>query len=158
MNETKITVNLYQITDYRFEVLFGEGMPALISDEPTPLGTNLGPSPVQLLCAAVGNCLSDSLLFAFRKYKHAPEPIHCEVQATVGRNEAKRVRVLKIEANLRLGLSLEKLEKLEHIESVLSQFEEFCTVTQSVGQGIPIQTNVIDSNGITLYNRANVLG
>lgn len=100
-------------------------MPVLTSDEPVPLGTGLGPSPVQLLCAAVGNCLSDSLLFAFRKFKQAPEPIQCEVQAQVGRNEQGRMRVL-------------------------SQFKEFCTVTQSVGLGIPIHTRVMDIHGVIL--------
>ncbi|NBU72625.1 MAG: OsmC family peroxiredoxin, partial [Bacteroidetes bacterium] len=91
---------------------------------------NLG-SPVQLLCAAVGNCLSDSLLFAFRKFKQAPEPIQCEVQAQLGRNEQGRVRVLKIAAKMKLGV---EAAQLENVERVLSQFEEFCTVSQSVGQ------------------------
>jgi uncharacterized OsmC-like protein len=122
-------------------------MPVLTSDEPVPLGTGTGPSPVQLLCAAVGNCLSDSLLFAFRKFKQTPEPIQCEVQAQVGRNEQGRIRVLKIAAKLKLGVAG---TQLEHAERVLSQFEEFCTVTQSVGQGIPIHTRVLDVHGVVL--------
>ena len=39
---------------------------------------------MQLLAAAVGDCLSASLLFALRKFKQAPEPISCEVQAETG--------------------------------------------------------------------------
>jgi uncharacterized OsmC-like protein len=69
MTEKTITVNLQQQSNYRFEINFDNNIPVLISDEPSPLGTGIGPSPVQLLCAAVGNCLSDSLLFAFRKFK-----------------------------------------------------------------------------------------
>ena len=84
-------------------------MPVLTSDEPAPLGNGLGPSSVQLLCAAVGNCLSDSLLFAFRKFKQTPEPIQCEVQAQVGRNEQGRMRVLKMEAKLKLGVAASRL-------------------------------------------------
>ena len=64
-----IRVELSQRNDYRFDIAFGNDVPLLTSDEPAPLGTGLGPSPVQMLCAAVGNCLSDSLLFAFRKFK-----------------------------------------------------------------------------------------
>ena len=147
MTEKTITVSLQQQADYRFEILFAEGMPSIVSDEPAPLGTGLGPSPVQLLCAAVGNCLSDSLLFAFRKFKQAPEPIHCEVQAFVGRNEEGRVRVLKMDAKLKLGVSANQLEQAPR---VLDQFEAFCTVTQSVGQGIPIHTRVLDVHGVIL--------
>jgi uncharacterized OsmC-like protein len=138
---------LQQQSDYRFEIHFDDNMPVLTSDEPAPLGTGTGPSPVQLLCAAVGNCLSDSLLFAFRKFKQAPEPIQCEVQAQLGRNEQGRIRVLKIAAKLKLGVAG---AQLEHAERVLSQFEEFCTVTQSVGQGIPIHTRVLDVHSVVL--------
>jgi uncharacterized OsmC-like protein len=147
MTEKTITVYLQQQSDYRFEIHFEDNIPVLTSDEPVPLGTGTGPSPVQLLCAAVGNCLSDSLLFAFRKFKQTPEPIQCEVQAQVGRNEQGRIRVLKIAAKLKLGVAG---AQLEHAERVLSQFEEFCTVTQSVGQGIPIHTRVLDVHGVVL--------
>jgi uncharacterized OsmC-like protein len=147
MTEKTITVYLQQQSDYRFEIHFEDNMPVLTSDEPVPLGTGTGPSPVQLLCAAVGNCLSDSLLFAFRKFKQTPEPIQCEVQAQVGRNEQGRIRVLKIAAKLKLGVAGAQLEQAER---VLSQFEEFCTVTQSVGQGIPIHTRVLDVHGVVL--------
>jgi uncharacterized OsmC-like protein len=147
MTDKTITVHLQQQADYRFEIGFDNNMPTITSDEPAPLGTGSGPSPVQLLCAAVGNCLSDSLLFAFRKFKQNAEPIHCEVQALVGRNEAGRVRVLKIDAEMKLGVAA---NQLDNADRVLSQFEEFCTVTQSVRQGIAIHTRVLDVNGVTL--------
>jgi uncharacterized OsmC-like protein len=147
MSDKTITVELRQQADYRFDILFDEAMPVLTSDEPAPLGSGLGPSPVQLLCAAVGNCLSDSLLFAFRKFKQTPEPIRCEVQAQVGRNAEGRMRVLKIDAEMHLGVAA---DQLQHADRVLSQFEAFCTVTQSVGQGIPVHTRVLDAHGVIL--------
>jgi organic hydroperoxide reductase OsmC/OhrA len=102
---------------------------------------------VQLLCASVGNCLSDSLLFALRKFKQAPEPLRCEVQAEVGRNAEGRMRVLSMVATLHLGVPAAQLAQLDR---VLDQFESFCTVTQSVGQGIPIQVRVLDADGLVL--------
>jgi uncharacterized OsmC-like protein len=147
MSEKHVSVTLTQQHDYRFDIRFDDNMPVLISDEPAPLGTGLGPSPVKLLCAAVGNCLSDSLLFALRKFKQAPEPLRCEVQAEVGRNADGRMRVLNMLATLHLGVPAAQLEQLER---VLGQFEGFCTVTQSVGQGIPIQVRVLDADGIVL--------
>jgi uncharacterized OsmC-like protein len=147
MSAERVQVRLQQEHDYRFRVEFGEGTPALIADEPPPLGQGAGPSPVQLLASAVGNCLSDSLLFALRKFKQAPEPLSCEVVAEVGRNTEGRLRVLAMTAQLRLGVPA---ARLEHLERVLAQFEAFCTVTQSVGAAIPITVQVVDSEGAVL--------
>ena len=119
----------------------------LVGDEPPPLGGGQGPSPVQLLCAAVGNCLSDSLLFALRKFKQAPEPLRCVVRAEVGRNAENRLRVLRIDADLHLGVPA---AALQHLDRVLGSFEAYCTVTQSVGQGIAIHTRVLDATGQVL--------
>ena len=147
MSDTTIHVSLVQQQDYRFDIHFGGDVPVLTGDEPAPLGTGQGPSPVQLLSAAVGNCLSDSLLFALRKFKQAPDPIRCAVTAEVGRNPEGRMRVLTMKAVLTLGVPATSLANLER---VLGQFEAFCTVTQSVGQGIPITVEVVDSIGTRL--------
>ena len=147
MSENTITVELVQQHDYRFDIHFADAIPVLTSDEPAPLGTGHGPSPVQLLCAAVGNCLSDSLLFALRKFKQAPDPLQCTVEAEVGRNAEGKMRVLNMHATLTLGVTA---DKLEHLHRVLSQFESFCTVTQSVAQGIPVTLTVVDAGGAVL--------
>ena len=147
MSEKTIHVELTQRHDYRFDVQFGGDAQVITTDEPAPLGTGLGPSPVQLLSAAVGNCLSDSLLFALRKFKQAPEPIRCQISSEVGRNADNRMRVLKITAVMTLGVPA---AQLEHLDRVLDTFEQYCTVTQSVGQGIPVELQVFDTTGARL--------
>ncbi len=147
MSNEQVTVELVQQQDYRFDIQFGGAVPHLIADEPAPLGSGKGPSPVQLLCAAVGSCLSDSLLFALRKFKQAPDPLHTTVVAHVGRNAEGRLRVLRMDATLRLGVPA---SQLDHLDRVLTQFESYCTVTQSVGQGIPIAVKVLDANNTVL--------
>jgi uncharacterized OsmC-like protein len=144
---TAVSVSLQQQADYRFEIHFGDSIPVLIADEPAPLGKGEGPSPAQLLCASVGNCLSDSLLFALRKFKQAPEPLRCEVKADVGRNEQGRLRILGVHANITLGVAA---ASIQHLDRALAQFEEFCTVTQSVRQAIPVRVSVIDADGAML--------
>ena len=144
MSDTLVQVSLVQQHDYRFDIQFGGAIPMLTGDEPAPLGTGLGPSPVQLLSAAVGNCLSDSLLFALRKFKQAPEPMRCDITSQVGRNPEGRLRVLAMTAQMTLGVPA---ASLQHLDRVLEQFEAFCTVTQSVGQGIPITIEISDSTG-----------
>jgi len=131
MSESLVSISLHQKQDYQFEVSFGDAVPPLLADEPMPMGSGLGPSPVQLLSAAVGNCLADSLFFALRKFKQNPDPLRCDVHAQLGRNSEGRLRVLQIRAVLTLGVPA---VSLEHLDRVLAQFESFCTVTQSVGQ------------------------
>lgn len=144
MSEGQPQVRLRQQRDYQFEIDFGAGVPKLTGDETPPLGQGRGPTPVQLLAAAVGNCLSDSLLFALRKFKQAPEPIECVVRAEVGRNAEGRLRVLGLAVELKLGVPA---DTLQHLDRVLDQFESFCTVAGSVGQGIPIHVAVFDATG-----------
>ena len=145
MSDKQILVHLAQEKDYRFQIAFDDGVPELTVDEPPPLGSATGPSPVQLLTAAVGSCLSDSLLFALRKFKQNPEPMRCEVQADVGRNPEGRMRVLRMKAVLTLGAAA---DQLEHLARALDQFEEFCTVTQSVRAGMEVIVEVYDAGGV----------
>jgi len=139
-----VKVDLAQDQDFRFAIRFSESEAPFYGDEPPPLGKGKGPSPSQLLAAAVGNCLSDSLLFAMRKFKQTAEPIQTEATAIVGRNPENRLRVLNIAVKLTLGAPR---ARFEHLERVLGQFEDFCTVSQSVRQGIPVAIEVYDSTG-----------
>ncbi len=147
MSNNTETVRLTQLADFQFEAHFAAGVPALLCDEPPPLGHGQGPSPVQLLAAAVGNCLSASLLFAWRKFKQDPGRIACDVQAEVGRNAEGRLRVLGLKATLTLGVPG---DTLEHLERVMGGFEAYCTVTQSVSQGIDVTVQVFDAHGAQL--------
>ena len=147
MTSPRETVRLTQVQDYRFDASFGGAIAPLLCDEPPPLGQGEGPSPVQLLCAAVGNCLSASLLFAVRKYKQDPGTIACEVQAEVGRNAENRLRVLGLAVTLNIGVPG---DTVEHLDRALASFEDFCTVTQSVRTGIPVSVAVFDAHGAQL--------
>lgn len=138
------SVNILQEQGFRFANSFGDGMPLLYADEAPPLGTGTGPTPAQLLAAAVGNCLAASLLFALRKFKQAPEPIRAQVEAVVGRNEQRRLRVQRLKVRLDLGVPADRLQHLDH---ALAQFEDFCTVTASVRAATPVDVEVYDSLG-----------
>jgi len=140
-------VSLEQQEGFHFAVRFGEGVPLLHTDEHPPLGKGAGPTPDELLAAAVGNCMSASLLFALRKFKQAPEPIRTAVELTVGRNEANRLRVQRIAVRITLGVPA---ASLQHLDRALAQFEAFCTVGESVRQGIPVDVEVYDSTGAKL--------
>lgn len=146
MPESRFTIELNQQADFRFEVRFDNpAIPALMTDEPAPLGTDTGPNPARLLAAAVGNCLSASLVFAMRKFKNDPTHLRAVATVDVVRNPQNRLRIGGIDVALHLGQAFAELHSMDR---VLAQFEEFCIVTQSVRAGIPVTVSVFDREGV----------
>lgn len=139
-----VSVTITQKSSYQFLVDFGAGIPSLLADEPAPLGAGEGPAPNQLLLAAITNCLSASLFFSLNKFKQDAGGITTTGTARVGRDAGKRLRVQGIDVTIRLGKAG---AEIEHLERILSQFEAFCTVTQSVRNGIPVNIAVEDGTG-----------
>lgn len=150
-----IAVTLTQEQDYSFRVHFdGSAIPELITDESEPLGHDAGPNPSRMLLAAVANCLSASLLFALQKFKNRPGQLVTKATATLGRNEKGRIRILGIEANIRLA---EPIAAHASSERLLAQFEQFCTVTESVRGGIPVTVVVTDGDGVVVHRGSEIV-
>lgn len=144
----ELQVELQQEEGFRFEVRFGdEAWSPLHTDEPPPLGQGTGPNPSRLLAAAVANCLAASLLFAMRKFKNDPAPLHATATLKLARNADNRLRVGRVAVELQLGVPAAQLQQLDRI---LGQFEDFCVVTQSVRQAFPVDVRVLDSLGTVL--------
>ena len=86
------------VDGYEFKIEFDvEGVPGLIVDEVKPIGQNLGPNPRRLLSAAVGHCLSSSLLFCLRKNKVNVKALETNVKLTANRNKEGYLRVKNLE-------------------------------------------------------------
>lgn len=145
MNDKTFSARLKLIENYLFEIDFGEAG-SIMSDEPAPLGGAEGPSPSQMLAAAVSNCLAASLMFAIRKYKGDPGEVTAEVTGTMEREEG-RLRIKQIDVTLKIDNEVSNLPK---IDRVLEQFENFCIVTQSVEVGIPVNLEVVDQSNTVL--------
>ncbi|MDG5975149.1 OsmC family protein [Hydrogenophaga taeniospiralis CCUG 15921] len=141
------SVTITRQSGYQFLVDFGAAIPSLLADEPAPLGQGSGPAPDHMLLAAVANCLSASLLFSLQKFKQDPGTLVATATPEMGRNENKRLRIVGIHVKLELG---QAAASIEHLDRVLAQFEEFCTVSMSVRQGIPIHVQVQDGTGAIL--------
>lgn len=142
-----VSVTVTRQDRYRFLVDFGPGLAQAVADEPAPLGGGAGPSPTQLLAAAVANCLSASLVFAHAKFKEDPGALTTTVACEVGRNERNRLRILSMAVAMTLGVAP---EALPHLDRALAQFEDFCTVSQSVRAGIPFTVTVKGPDGRVL--------
>ncbi|MBN8446428.1 MAG: OsmC family protein [Gammaproteobacteria bacterium] len=145
-DQPSFNVTLRLLKGYKFEIDFGNAG-NIFSDEPAPLGNGDGPNPENLLAAAVANCLAASLLFALRKYNNDPGQIHAEVQGELER-QSGRLRIAKLQVSLQLG---NEVISTAILDKVLSQFENFCVVTQSVRSGIDIGVTVQDHAGELLH-------
>ena len=132
-----IATKLELLEGYKFRVEFDvDGVPSLIADEMKPIGENLGPNPTRLLSAAVGHCLSSSLLYCLSKAKVKVKKLDATVKANVERNEEGRLRIAGLDVQIQLEVNEE--DKLRALRC-LDIFEKYCTVTQSVRKGIEVK-------------------
>lgn len=137
----QFTVALTLRDGYAFNAEFasGEG-PPLVVDELPPLGEANGPNPARLLAAAVGSCLSASLLFCLRKSRIEVGQLRTAVDVTIQRNERGRLRIGGIRVHLAPELSTEQQGRMGRC---LDLFQDFCIVTESVREGIPVDVDVV---------------
>ena len=144
---TPLRVEVTRIADYRFLIDYGPDFACLLSDEPEPLGRGVGPGPQQLLMSAVANCLSASLTFALGKFKQDPGRLTATATATTGRNNDNHIRIQSIDVVIRLDKAA---KDMNHLPRVIQEFEDYCTVSMSVKQGIAIYSSVLDNTGKVL--------
>jgi organic hydroperoxide reductase OsmC/OhrA len=141
-SERRFAVRLQHQGRYRFQsqasedgVLHGKEFP---SDEPDPVGENSGPSTPALLASALGHCLSASLLEALR-HSHL-EVLGCETDAVaiVTPNQDGNPRIDRVDVTIRPRLT----ERSPRMQRCADVFENHCTVTQSVRQGVDVRVQV----------------
>jgi uncharacterized OsmC-like protein len=140
VSEKTFSVRLTREDGYRLQVQPGrEGAPSFVADETPPIGGGSGATPTELLGAAVGSCLTASLLFCLEKSRVPVDRVSTRVQGTVERNAEGRLRISGMTVSLDLDLGVEESRRAERC---LELFEDFCTVKESVRQGIPIAVEV----------------
>lgn len=153
MEDHSIEITMEQIEDYQFKIDFGVGA-ELLADEPEPLGDGKGPNASRILSAAVGNCLSASLLFCLQKARVASKVIKTVVTTKIMRNENKRLRIGGTRVSINIELDQQEGNQ-NRINKCIELFEDFCIVTQSVRGGIDVDVEVIDQNGKKIYENEN---
>jgi uncharacterized OsmC-like protein len=136
----RFSITLDSIKDYEFRVKFDkEQFEDILMDEPPPVGGDTGPNAPRLLAAAVGNCLSASLLFCARKSRVDVDGVHTEVSVQYTRNEKGRIRIGKIDVAIEPKISRREPDKARRC---LELFQDYCVVTESVRTGIDVSVAV----------------
>ena len=140
IDEKVFTTKLRRISNYQFKAHFDtpKNFEALI-DEPEPIGKGSAPSASRYLAAAIGNCLSASLLFCFEKAKIGLDDFHTNVETVMQRNDKGRWRITSIKVKVNPKIKLSDIAKSRRC---LDLFEDFCIVTQSVRNGINVDVDI----------------
>ncbi|WP_455278559.1 OsmC family protein [[Eubacterium] cellulosolvens] len=134
------TTKLSRISNYQFKANFDSPKDfEVLIDEPEPIGQGSAPNASRFLAAAVGNCLSASLLFCLGKAKIDLREFNTVVETVMHRNEKGRWRIASIKVKLK-----PQIEKSDIVKSkrCLDLFEDFCIVTQSVRKGINVDVDI----------------
>lgn len=131
-------VELQRAENYAFRVEFPEEpFGGFVVDEPSPLGRDEGPNAARMLAAAVGNCLSASLLLCLQKSRAEVGEVRTSVEGRLVRNDKGRWRVEGLKVHIHApGVAEDKLARCRAV------FEEFCIVTQSVRDGLKVDVDV----------------
>lgn len=150
--EGRFTIQLEQPQDYQIKVAFDwPGVPDLLMDEPPPLGERQGPNASRLLAAAAANCLSASLLFCAFKNDPPPDAVRAEATCIMVRNAQKRLRIGGLEVRLSVSDALRDSPRFARCKTL---FEDFCVVSASIRQGIPMRVIITDRDGAILHESA----
>ncbi len=147
--EGRFTIHLEHQEGYEFKVKFDwDKVPDLLVDEPRPLGDANGPNAARMLAVAAANCLSASLMFCVNKDEVPPHSIQTAVTCRLLRNEKKRLRIGGLDVRIQVTGEMEQAARMRRC---LDLFEDFCVVTTSIREGIPVAVEVVTENGEPLH-------
>jgi uncharacterized OsmC-like protein len=138
MEEGDFRTRIEMVEGYKFRISFdNERSPDLYMDEPKPLGGGEYPNAGKFLAAAIGNCLCASLAYCVRKHRAEVFSVRAEVHTTLARNERGRYRLTKVRVNI-----VPEVSDPGVLAKCLPMFQDFCIVTESVRNGIPVDVEV----------------
>jgi uncharacterized OsmC-like protein len=136
---SRFSIHVEQVDGFEFLIKFDkEQFSPLRTDEPPPLGHDAAPNAARILAAAIGNCLSASLVFCLKKANVLSAGVTADVDVEIVRTETRRLRIGKVDVTLRTKLPPEH----PALKDCLATFEDFCIVTQSVRKGIDVAVHV----------------
>jgi organic hydroperoxide reductase OsmC/OhrA len=150
--EGRFTLHLEQLDGYEFKVRFDwDSVPDLVVDEPPPLGARRGPNPSRLLAVAAANCLSASLLYCVTKNEPPAGALKTAVTCRMVRNDKQRLRVGGLAVRIEVD---DAIAEAARFRRCLDLFEDFCVVTASLRDGVPVAVEVCDAAGNVLHSSA----
>ncbi|MHA1194521.1 MAG: OsmC family protein [Promethearchaeota archaeon] len=100
----------------------------------------LGPNPTKLLGMAILGCLSASFIFCIKKRNLTLNNLKAEGTVIISRNNKGFLRVKKID--VKINTKINYPETLKRAKLCKKMFENYCTITQSVRNGINVNVDI----------------
>ena len=100
----------------------------------------LGPNPSRLLGLALLGCLSASFIFCLKKKSLTLDDLNATAELTIARNKKGFWRVMKVDVDINITINDPATRK--RADQCKKMFEQYCTVTQAVREGIEVEVNL----------------
>ncbi len=110
-------------------------------DEPTSFhGTDLGPSSVEYLLIGIGGCLGTTFIYCLQKKNIKMKSVEIVVDGKLSHVGPKMLlRLTKVNAEIKF--KPEENASSEEINLCINKFREYCIVSNSIADGLPINVN-----------------
>ena len=110
-------------------------------DEPVSFhGTDLGPSAVEYLLIGIGGCLGTTFIYCLQKKNIELEVFEVVVDGTLSHTGPKMLlRLVNVDVELRF--TPKEANSDEEINKCMKEFTEYCIITNSIANGLPINVN-----------------
>ncbi len=139
----KTKVSVEWLENLTFKLNFeNPSLPELLIDEThdSQSPEAVGPDPSKLLLSAIMACLNSSFAFCLQKSRIPLKGMKAEGELTIKRNEKGYLRVTQMDIELIPEIEIEK--GIPRLEKCIEIFHNYCTITESVRQGIPVNITV----------------
>lgn len=139
--KTKVVVEWVENLTFKLDFQ-NPSLPKLFIDETHDVESPeaIGPDPSKLLASAVMGCLNASFGFCLKKARIPLKGMKAIGELTSKRSEEGFWRVSKIDVELFPEIEIEK--GAGRLEKCFEIFHNYCTITQSVRQGIPVNVTI----------------
>ena len=138
--KTKVGLSLEEEMIFSCELGNMKVKDCYIDDSHTEEVDMLGPNPTRMLGLALLGCLSASFIFCLKKKNLTLDDLKAEAELKIARNKKGFWRVMKIDVDLNIRISDPITRK--RADQCKKMFEQYCTVTQAVRDGIDVEVNV----------------
>lgn len=115
-------------------------------DEPISFhGTDFGPSAVEYLLIGIGGCLGTTFIYCLQKNNIELEAFEVVVDGKLSHTGPKmRLRLVNVDVDL--NFTPKEASSDVEINRCMKEFTEYCIVTNSIANGLPININTKKEN------------
>ncbi len=139
----KINISIEWLKDLVFKLNFqNSSLPELYIDETHDMKSPeaIGPDPARLLLSAVMGCLNASFAFCLKKAHIPLKKMNALGELTLKYNADGFLRISRMDIELIPEIEIKK--GIPRMEKCMKIFHNYCTITESVRKGIPVDVKI----------------